>query len=104
MHKKSVILGVILVVSVIYLKFFSKKPRDKEIDKAIQGIFEIKKRHHDLIVKALEDGISEVEHIALLEDKHDEVLAKMEEVEVKYNIEIDKSAPTEVGPVVVLRR
>lgn len=104
MSTNLVIIGLVLVVSVIYLKFFAKKSRDKEIDKAIQGILEIKKRHHDLIVKALDDGASEIEHIAMLEDKRDEVIAKMEEVEDKFNIEIDKTSPTEVGPVVVIRR
>ena len=100
-----VLIIVLAVISVaVYLRFFFKTARDRDIDKAIQEIFDIKRRHHDLIVQALSDGASETQHLSLLEDKRSEVLAKMESVEEKFNIEIDKTAPTEVGPVKVIRR
>ena len=49
------------------------------IDKAVKGIFGIKKRHHDKIVDALEAGASESEHIAMLDEKRRDVLQAMQE-------------------------
>jgi len=86
------------------MTMFYKTPRNKQIDSAIAEIFGTKKRHHDLIVQALENGASETDHLALLEDKRREVLSQMEAAEERFGIEIDKENPTEVGPVVVIKR
>jgi len=99
-----IVIALAVIAVAVYIRFFFKTSRDRDIDKAIQEIFDIKRRHHDLIVKALDDGASETQHISLLEDKRSEVLAQMELVEDKFSIEIDKTAPTEVGPVKVIRR
>ena len=98
------IIALIVLVVVIYMTVFYKTPRNKEIDNAIAEIFSTKKRHHDLIVQALENGASDADHLALLEDKRQEVLSQMEAAEERFGIEIDKQNPTEVGPVVVIKR
>lgn len=98
------IIALIVLVVVIYMTVFYKTPRNKEIDNAIADIFGTKKRHHDLIVQALENGASDADHLALLEDKRQEVLSQMEAAEERFGIEIDKQNPTEVGPVVVIKR
>ena len=98
------IIALIVLVVVIYMTIFYKTPRNKQIDNAIAEIFGTKKRHHDLIVQALENGASETDHLSLLEDKRQEVLSQMEAAEERFGIEIDKQNPTEVGPVVVIKR
>ena len=98
-----VVVIAVVVLAAVFLRP-SKSPRDRAIDKAVMGVFKIKMRHHNLIVDALENGASEAQHILLLEDKRDEVLAAMIKVEQEFNIVIDKNNPTEVGPVVVLQR
>jgi len=102
--KVAIIVAVAIAVLAVAYISLSKTPRDKAIDKAVMGVFKIKMRHHNLIVKALEDGATEAEHIALLEEKRVEVLEAMRRVEEEFNIVIDKNNPTEVGPVVVLER
>lgn len=80
----------------------SQIPRDVAIDKAVKRIFGIKRRHHK-VVEALEGGASEEQHIATPEGKRRDVLRAAEEAESKYGFVIDKTNPTEPGPVVVLK-
>ena len=98
------IIALIALVVVIYMTMFYKTPRNKQIDNAIAEIFRTKMRHHKLIVDALENGASDTDHLALLEDKRQEVLSQMVAAEERFGIEIDKENPTEVGPVVVIKR
>ena len=102
--KLAVVAVLALVVIAWYMSMHRKSPRDVAIDKAVKRIFGIKRRHHDKIVDALEGGASEEQHIAMLEEKRQEVLHAMEQAESKYDIVIDKTNPTEPGPVVVLQR
>lgn len=102
--KLAVVAVLALVVIAWYMSMHRKSPRDVAIDKAVKRIFGIKGRHHDKIVDALEGGASEEQHIAMLEEKRRDVLQAMEQAESKYDIVIDKTNPTEPGPVVVLQR
>ena len=54
--------------------------------------------------KVEENGASTSDHETLLESKRIEVLAAMEAAEISLDIVIEKSDPTEPGPVVVLDR
>ena len=95
----SIALIVLLVVAFFIKKKMSKTPRQMEIEKALKEILKIKMGHHDKIVKALEDGASEEEHTALLNEKEADVLSAIDEVEKELDIVINKENPTEVGPV-----
>ena len=59
----------------------------------------LKRKHHDLIVTALENGADEEEHTRLLAVKEAEVLAGMADAEERLNIVFDKEEPTKQGPV-----
>lgn len=106
--KIALVAVIVLVIVTIYTtrgKSMAKKStRDADIDAAIEAIFAIKKYHHDKIVDALEEGASESEHVAMLDQKRRDVIQAMEETERNFNIIIDKNDPTEPGPVVVLSR
>lgn len=95
---------VVVIVVVAYYKFLHRSPRDRQIDMAVKHIFDIKKGHHDKIVKALKNGASESDHIDLLEEKRIAVLEAITESEQNLNIVIDKKEPTTPGPIVVLER
>ena len=95
---------LLLAVAALYMTMPRKSPRDMEIDRAVKMIFGIKKRHHDYIVDALEGGASEAQHVAMLDEKRRDVLQAAQEAEATFGIVIDKSNPTEPGPVVVLER
>lgn len=97
---------LVLVIAAIYMtkRMPKKSQRDREIDAAIKAIFEIKKYHHDKIVDALEEGASESEHVAMMDQKRRDVIQAMDETERNFGIVIDKNDPTEPGPVVVLER
>lgn len=95
---------ILFILSTLYAIWKGKKKSRPEVKKAIDDIFAIKKKHHDRIVLALENGASESEHLSLLEEKRIEVLAAMEEAETRLSIVIDKKNPTEPGPVVVLEQ
>jgi len=95
---------VVFILSTMYAIWKGKNKSRPEVKKAVADIFAIKKKHHDRIVLALENGASESEHLSLLEEKRIEVLAAMEEAEVRLSIVIDKENPTEPGPVVVLKQ
>lgn len=102
---KIVLVAVIaLAIAAIYITKPKKSHRDAEIDAAIEAIFAIKKYHHDKIVEAFEEGASESEHVAMLDQKRRDVIQAMEETERNFNIVIDKNDPTEPGTVVVLSR
>lgn len=98
------VLFIILLVAYYYYKFLHRSPRDRQIDTAVKHIFDIKKGHHDKIVKALKDGASESEHVDLLEEKRISVLEAIAESEQNLKIVIDKTEPTVPGPIVVLER
>lgn len=95
---------ILFILSTIYAIWKGKNKSRPEVKEAIDAIFAIKKDHHDRIVLALENGASESEHLSLLEEKRIDVLAAMEEAEVRLSIVIDKKNPTEPGPVVVLKQ
>ena len=101
--KVGLFLIVVLVISIVY-KNRNKSERDVRIDMAIKNIHGIKMKHHAIIVDALENGASTSDHETLLESKRIEVLAAMEAAEISLDIVIEKSDPTEPGPVVVLDR
>ena len=104
-YKSKVVLFliVVIVISIVY-KSMNKSERDVRIDMAIKNIHGIKMKHHAIIVDALENGASTSDHETLLESKRIEVLAAMEAAEISLDIVIEKSDPTEPGPVVVLDR
>ena len=104
-YKSKVVLFliVVIVISIVY-KSMNKSERDVRIDMAIKNIHGIKMKHHAIIVDALENGASTSDHETLLESKRIEVIAAMEEAEISLDIVIEKSDPTEPGPVVVLDR
>lgn len=103
-NKVALITVIIITTVVIYLSAIKKSPRDAAIDRAVRRIFDIKRKHHDKIVKALEEGASESEHVAMLDQKRRDVIQAAEEAERNLNIVIDKEDPTEPGPVTVLER
>ena len=102
--KIAIILAIILAIIALYKTMSRKSPRDVAIDRAVAEVFDIKRKHHDRIVKALEEGASPAEHVSMLDQKRRDVIHAAEEVEREFGIVIDKSKPTEVGPVVVLER
>lgn len=104
--KIALVAVIVLAIIAIYMtkRMAKKSQRDRDIDAAIEAIFEIKKYHHDKIVDALEEGASESEHVAMLDQKRRDVVQAIEETERNFGIVIDKSEPTEPGPVVVLER
>ena len=104
-YKSKVVLFliVVLVISIVY-KNRNKSERDVRIDMVIKNIHGIKMKHHAIIVEALDNGASPSDHETLLESKRIEVLAAMEAAEISLDIVIEKSDPTEPGPVVVLDR
>ena len=99
----SVALVILIVVAFLIKRKFLKSPRQVEIEKALGEILKIKMRHHDLIVKALENGASDEEHQSLLGEKEAEVLAAIDSTEKELNIEINKEDPTRVGPVKLIK-
>ena len=99
----SVALVILIVVAFLIKRKFLKSPRQVEIEKALGEILKIKMRHHDLIVKALENGASDEEHQSLLDEKEAEVLAAIDFSEKELNIEINKEDPTRVGPVKLIK-
>ena len=99
----SVALVILIVVAFLIKRKFMKSPRQIEIEKALGEILKIKMRHHDLIVKALENGASDEEHQSLLDEKETEVLAAIDSTEKELNIEINKEDPTRVGPVKLVK-
>ena len=99
----SVALVILIVVAFLIKRKFMKSPRQIEIEKALGEILKIKMRHHDLIVKALENGASDEEHQSLLDEKETEVLAAIDSTEKELNIEINKEDPTRVGPVKLIK-
>ena len=99
----SIVSLVIIIVGFFMAKKMMKSPRQKEIEKELGDILKIKMRHHDLIVKALEDGADEEKHTELLAEKEAEVLAAIDVAEKKLDIEINKENPTEVGPVKLIK-
>ena len=64
----SIVSLVIIIVGFLMAKKMMKSPRQKEIEKELGDILKIKMRHHDLIVKELENGADEERHTALLAD------------------------------------
>ena len=99
----SIVSLVMIIVGFFMAKKMMKSPRQKEIEKELGDILKIKMRHHDLIVKALEDGADEETHTALLAEKEAEVLAAIDVAEKKLDIEINKENPTAVGPVKLVK-
>lgn len=97
------LVGISLLVLIIVVFMLKRKspetPRQMEIKKALGEILKIKMRHHDLIVKALEDGASEQDHTVLLAAKEKEVLDAIDVKEKELGIVIDKENPTEQGPL-----
>ena len=102
-----ILAGIVTLVMVIVGFFMGKKmmksPRQKEIEKELGDILKIKMRHHDLIVKELENGADEERHTALLAEKEAEVLEAIDVAEKKLDIEINKENPTQVGPVKLIK-
>jgi len=98
-----VTLIVLLIVAYLVKKAFFKSPRQMEIEKALADILKVKMRHHNLIVKRLEEGATDEEHRSLLEEKELDVLSEIEAAEKSLDIEINKENPTEVGPVVLIK-
>ena len=93
----SIVSLVIIIVGFLMAKKMMKSPRQKEIEKELGDILKIKMRHHDLIVKELENGADEERHTALLAEKEAEVLAAIDVAEKKLDIEINKENPTAVS-------
>jgi len=98
MYIKVSIVFFVLILSYYIKKRFFKSPRELEIEKALDTIFQVKKDHHDKIVIALENGATEETHKALLEEKSVDVLKSIDEAEKLLNIVIDKTEPTKPGP------
>ena len=98
-----VVLLLIVVISYFVKKRFFKSPREMEIQTALNAIFEIKKTHHDIIVKALDGGATDEEHQSLLEEKSVDVLKAIEEAENSLDIVIDKNDPTVPGRVKLVK-
>lgn len=94
---------VIVIVGFLVAKKMMKSPRQKEIEKELGDILKIKMRHHDLIVKELENGADAEKHTTLLSEKESEVLAAIDVAEKKLDIEINKENPTQVGPVKLIK-
>jgi len=103
--QKSIILFVVFVLIVLSIRALSKKietPREKEVKLAIARVFAVKMFHHNKIVNALEAGATDADHTDLLEDKRIDVLAKMEEMELEFNVVFDKTDPTKERMPIVL--
>ena len=81
-----------------------KSHEDTLIDCAVSVIQTLKRKHHDIIIEALENGADDKEHIRLLSVKREEVLAAMNEAEQRLNIVFDKEDVTEPGPVEIIER
>ena len=103
--QKSFFLFVVFVLIVVSIRDLSKKietPREEEVEMAILRVFFVKVMHHNKIMIALEDGATDADHTDLLEDKRIDVLAKMEEVELEFNVVFDKTDPAKKGMPIVL--
>eukprot|EP00904_Undaria_pinnatifida_P005689 jgi/Undpi1/224/HiC_scaffold_1.g00221.m1 len=81
---------------------FSIQSYESGAGEAVRGVFGTKGNHHDMIVKSLEKGGSQSEHVSMLDQKRRNVIQAAEDVERKLGIVVDKSDPTEPGLVVVL--